>query len=178
MKAPLHLFKINHWLIHYFVNYLQSNCSQTSWSSGKKHKAPQPPISAQCPSISNDQIPSIQTPEKSKSYLQNVKDKWLEKWKNDHYLRKQCYLWTGVSLLLLSITILFFILLKRFVIGSFQNLDSKYALKPSASTFLLRCDGIKVDVLGYSVLLSRFFVSIIGNNQSISKGSSRNCTLV
>ena len=134
MKAPLHLFKINHWLIHYFVNYLQSNCSQTSWSSGKKHKAPQPPISAQCPSISNDQTPSIQTPEKSKSYLQNVKDKWVEKWKNDHYLRKQCYLWTGVSLLLLSITILFFILLKRFVIGSFHNLDSKYALKPNAST--------------------------------------------
>ena len=115
--------------VNVLFDYLQSNCSQTSWSSGKKHKAPQPPISAQCPSISNDQIPSIQTPEKSKSYLQNVKDKWLVKWKNDHYLRKQCYLWTGVSLLLLSITILFFILLKRFVIGSFQNLDSKYAPK-------------------------------------------------
>ena len=91
-----------------------------------------------------------------------MKDKWLEKWKNDHYLRKQCYLWTGVSLLLLSITILFFILLKRFVIGSFQNLDSMYELKPSASTFLLQCDGIEVDALGYSLLLSRFLSALSG----------------
>ena len=97
------------------VVYLQSNCSQTSWSSGKKHRAPQPP--SQTPENTNQE-----------SQFRNLKDKSLKKWKNDDSLRKKCYLTTGLSLLLLSIAILFVILLKRFVLGSDQNQISKYFL--------------------------------------------------
>ena len=108
---------LNEALIIYYniIVYLQSNCSQTSWSSGKKHRAPQPP--SQTPENTNQE-----------SQFRNLKDKSLKKWKNDDSLRKKCYLTTGLSLLLLSIAILFVILLKRFVLGSDQNQISKYFL--------------------------------------------------